>query len=413
MLNSIIGLIFFLVYAYQIYYIPISIFRRVKPFPEADPRRYAILICARNESGVIGQLIDSIHEQDYPQHLVDIHIIADNCTDNTADVARRKGAFVVERRDSTKIGKGFALNYLLDKVTEGGTVWDYEGFFVLDADNLLERGFLQEMNKAVCAGNRIVTCYRNSKNYGDNWLAASYALWFLRESKYLNNSRQIIGGNAQCSGTGFVVHSDIFREYGVWNYFTLTEDVEFTMAMTAQGERIAYCPTAIIYDEQPVSFKVSWKQRTRWVKGYFQSYRLYFLPLVKGIFLRRSFACFDMLASTFMGAILSVGLLAFYLAAIAWHIILGIPLPEVLTFLAQFLLSGYAGCFIIGIITTKTEWGQIYCSNAKKVLFCFTFPLFLITLMPITICAPFSRQRWPHIAHTRSLRVEEIKQVTK
>jgi cellulose synthase/poly-beta-1,6-N-acetylglucosamine synthase-like glycosyltransferase len=408
-MNAIVGAVFFLLYVYQMYFVPVAILRKVKDFPDAKPLRYAILICARNEATVLGLLLDSIRDQDYPRDLVDVHVIADNCTDNTAAIAREKGAFVVERQDTSRVGKGFALEYLLNRISKDGTVWDYEGYFVIDADNLLDKHFLAEMNKAVAAGNKIVTCYRNSKNYGDNWISASYALWFLRESKFLNNVRQILGLSAQCSGTGFVIHRDIFLKYGGWRYFTLTEDIEFTFAMVTQGERIAYCPSAMLYDEQPVSFGVSWKQRTRWVKGYFQSYRRYGGKLLKRAVTRGEFSCFDMLVSTFAGAVLNLGLVTFYLAAIVYHAVAGLPLHEPLLFLLNYLASCYGGLVVVGAITTATEWRKIYCSVPKKLFYCLTFPLFLLTLLLITLCAPFSRQRWPQIRHIRNVDIDEVK----
>jgi len=407
-MNNIVGIIFLLIYGYQVYFIFVSFLKTPKPFPEAAPRRYAILICARNESSVIGHLLDSIRDQDYPKDCLDVYVIADNCTDDTADISREKGAFVVERSDTSKIGKGYALEYLVDNISKGGTVWDYEGYFIIDSDNLLEKNFVSEMNKAVAAGNKVVTCYRNSKNYSDNWLASGYALWFLRDSKYLNNSRQILGFSSQCSGTGFVIHRDIFIKYGGWKYFTLTEDIEFTFAMVANNEHIAYCPTAVLYDEQPVDFGVSWKQRTRWVKGYFQAYNKYGIALLKGWFGRRDFSCYDMLANTFSGGLLTLALFVIYWVCIIYYAIAGLPMIEILPWFIQYAVSCYVGLIVVGAITTHTEWEKIYCPPMKKRFFIVTFPLFLFTLMPITLAAPFSRQRWPQVKHVRAVNIEDI-----
>ena len=408
-INNVIGGIFGLFYIYQVYFIYVSIARKPEAFPEAEPRRYAVLVCAHNESAVIGKLLDSINAQDYPKGLVDIYVIADNCTDGTAGIARGKGAIVTERFDEGKIGKGYALSCLFDAVSGGGARWDYEGYFVFDADNVLDSQFVKEMNKAVAAGNRIVTGYRNSKNFGDNWVSSGYALWFLRETKYLNNSRQILGLSSQCSGTGFVIHRDILMKYGGWKYFTLTEDVEFTFAMVAQGEKIAFCPSAVLYDEQPVSFGISWKQRTRWVKGYFQAYHRHGADLVKRFIARRDFSSYDMLVSTFVGAILSLALFVFYFVAIACYAAMGLPLGDILPWFAMYFGSCFGGLIVIGAITTKTEWDMIYCAPAKKRAYIITFPLFLFTLLPITLWAPFSRQRWPHIEHIRAFDLDEIR----
>ena len=408
LLNNIVGVIFFFLYAYQLYFILISVTRKPEPYPEAAPRRYAILICACNEHSVIGNLLDSIKAQDYPGEYIDVYVLADNCTDDTADIARGRGAIVVERSDDKRIGKGYALEYLFDYISKGGSEWDYEGYFIIDADNLLDKRFVAEMNKAVAAGNKIVTSYRNSKNYADNWISSGYALWFLREVQFLNNPRQILGLSSQCSGTGFVIHRDIFKKYGGWKYFTLTEDVEFTFSMVAHGEYIAYCTSAILYDEQPTKFGVSWKQRTRWVKGYFQAYQKYGAALLGGLFKRHAFSCYDMLANTFSGAIVSLSLFIFYFVAIAWYAVAGLPMIAILPWFAQYVASCCIGLIIIGAITTRTEWDKIYCPPRKKYWYCVTFPLYLLSLLPITIWAPFSRQKWPHINHDCAVDINEV-----
>jgi len=409
LINNIVALVFFVIYAYQVFFIPVSIFRKQVVYPDADPLKYAILICARNEENVIGLLIDSIRDQNYPGELIDIFVIADNCSegDRTAELARSKGAHVVERYNDEFIGKGYALNYLIDSITENGARWEYDGYFIIDSDNLLDKNFIHEMNKAIAAGNRVATCYRNSKNYGDNWLSAAYALWFLRESRYLNNSRQILGGCAQCSGTGFVIHRDLLREIRGWQYFTLTEDVEFTFAMAARNEKIAYCHNAILYDEQPVKFGESWRQRIRWVKGYFQAYWKHGWSLFKG-FLGGRLICYDMLANTFMGAIITVGLFVFYIVMVIIFAVLRYDVSEVLLCFALYMAFGYLGVFVIGAITTCTEWGRIHCKKWKKIKYCFTFPFFLFTLLPIAIWAIFSKSKWPHIKHVRAIGVDDV-----
>ena len=413
LVNGLIGAILLLFYIYQLLFIPISAFRKPRSFPYAAPLRYAILISARNEADVIGILIDSIKAQNYPADMVDTWVIADNCTDNTAEIARGKGAFVVERENKELIGKGYAINYLLSHISNEGRDWNYDGYFVIDSDNILDPDFVAEMNKAVASGCRVATCYRNSKNYGDNWLSASYALWFLRESKYLNNARQLLGLSAACSGTGFVVHRDILEKYGGWNYFTLTEDVEFTFAMVAAGEKIGYCAAAIVYDEQPVRFKDSWKQRTRWVKGYFQAYTRYGLKLLKRLLTKGDFSCYDMLVSTFVGAILPAFYVLFYLGALIVFLVMGYGLLNLLFNFIGFMLGCYFTVFAVGLITTLTEWKKIYCGKVRKSVYCITFPLFLFSLLLITLCAPFSKERWSPVKHIRAVDLTDIVKGTK
>ena len=190
---------------YQAICVIMSLFSKPVHFPDAPmDKRYAVLISARNEENVIGNLIDSLHNQTYPSKLIDIWLVADNCTDRTAEVVREMGCHVVERHDTELIGKGYALSYLLSTMIDSGVADDYDAYFVFDADNRLDRHYVEEMNKAFQSGFRILTSYRNSVNLADNWVSSGSALWFIRESRFLNNSRMILGSSCHVGGTGFM-----------------------------------------------------------------------------------------------------------------------------------------------------------------------------------------------------------------
>ena len=195
---------------YQAICVIMSLFSKPVHFPDAPmDKRYAVLISARNEENVIGNLIDSLHNQTYPSKLIDIWLVADNCTDRTAEVVREMGCHVVERHDTELIGKGYALSYLLSTMIDSGVADDYDAYFVFDADNRLDRHYVEEMNKAFQSGFRILTSYRNSVNLADNWVSSGSALWFIRESRFLNNSRMILGSSCHVGGTGFMFSREV------------------------------------------------------------------------------------------------------------------------------------------------------------------------------------------------------------
>ena len=199
--------------------------------------------------------------------------MADNCTDETAKVARISGARVYKRFNLEKTGKGYALEELLRHISEDYPKNYFDGFFVFDADNVLEENYIEEMNKTFSDGYKIITSYRNSKNYGDNWISAGYSLWFLRESRYLNHARFLLGNSCAVSGTGFFFSREIFEKCGGWPFHLLTEDIEFSVHNITHGEKIGFCKNAVLYDEQPVLFSQSWHQRMRWAKGYRRTYK--------------------------------------------------------------------------------------------------------------------------------------------
>ena len=407
MINFIIMCLFFACYVYQFVYIPIAWLPRKKETLHAPMHRFAVLIAARNEEAVIGKLIDSIKAQSYPGRLVKIFVAADNCTDATAEAARSHGAEVYERYDMTRRGKGYALDFLLREIKLRGH-GRFDGYIVLDADNVLDRDFILHMNETFSAGHDIVTCYRSSKNYGDNWISAGYALWFLRESRYLNSARARLGSSSGVSGTGFLFSQAVLdAQGGGWPFHLLTEDIEFTIDNVTRGMKVGYCPDAIAYDEQPISFRQSWAQRLRWSRGYLQVFKKYGRALISGIF-SGSFSCYDMAMSIMPAAVLTglsivVNLGAALVNVLYYHEwgVLGVSA-------LQTLVNLYLTLFIIGAITTATEWKSIHCEPAKKIFYVFTFPLFMLSYVPIVIHSLFVTPEWTHIDHTRTLDVQQI-----
>ena len=407
MINFIIMCLFFACYVYQFVYIPIAWLPRKKEALQAPMHRFAVLIAACNEEAVIGKLIDSIKAQSYPGKLVKIFVAADNCTDATAEVARSHGAEVYERYDMTQRGKGYALDFLLREIKLRGH-GRFDGYIVLDADNVLDRDFILHMNETFSAGHDIVTCYRSSKNYGDNWISAGYALWFLRESRYLNGARSRLGSSCGVSGTGFLFSQAVLdAQGGGWPFHLLTEDIEFTIDNVTRGMKVGYCPDAIAYDEQPISFRQSWAQRLRWSRGYLQVFKKYGRALISGIF-RGSFSCYDMAMSIMPAAVLTglsivVNIGAALVNVLYYHEwgVLGVSA-------LQTLVNLYLTLFIIGAITTVTERKSIHCETAKKIFYVFTFPLFMLSYVPIVIQSLFVTPEWTHIDHTRMLDVQQI-----
>lgn len=408
LINFIIATVFFVCYSYQFAYILVPYLKKEKPHKPAELHRYAVLISARNEELVIGNLLDSISAQDYPSSLVRVFVVADNCTDKTAKVARAHGAIVYERFNDKLVGKGYALEYLLDRIGEEyGDVFD--AYMVFDADNLLSEDYISRMNETFSDGYRIITSYRNSKNYGDNWISAGYALWFLREAKYLNNARYLLGTSCAVSGTGFMFSREILKSCGGWPFHLLVEDIEFTIHNIVSGEKVGYCPRAVLYDEQPTKFSQSWKQRMRWARGYIQILRKYGGRLLHGIFAKRSFSCFDMTMNiapavilSFLGIIINVG-------AAVYSVLNGGGTDVLLQSFGQLILNTCLMMFIIGAITTVSEWKNIYCSTPKKILYAFTFPLFMLTYLPICIVALFRPVKWEPIVHDRVRTLSEVR----
>ena len=246
-INYIFAIIFILCVGYQFMYIFVPFMKGGRKLKTRQMHKYAVLIPARNEEKVIPHLIASIKGQTYPAELIDVFVIADNCTDNTAGVSKEAGAFdVIVRNNKKVVGKGHALDYALAKIKQDYPDNDYAGYFVFDADNLLDERYIEEMNKMFSNGKRIITSYRNTKNYGTSWVSAGGSLWYLRESRFLNHPRTLLDTSCAISGTGFLVHREVLEKIGGWKFFLLTEDIEFTLHHVLEGECIAYCDKAVL-----------------------------------------------------------------------------------------------------------------------------------------------------------------------
>lgn len=395
-------------YLYQFVYLLVPFFARRKSHGPLKHNRYAILIAARNEEAVLPHLLDSIRAQDYPAEYIDVFVVADNCTDDTASVARSHGATVYRRFNQAQVGKGYALNFLLRQIQGNEGLERFDAFLIFDADNLLEKDYISRINR-VCSDGYAAFCgYRNSKNYGSNWLSAGYGLWYLHESAHLNRSRMLLGTSCAVSGTGFGFTRQLLEEMGGWNYFTLTEDIEFGTWCATHGIRIGYCHEAVTYDEQPTSFAQSWRQRTRWVQGGMQVSLRYAKDFVKGIFRggRTAYASFEMATLSLWGygmSTVSFGstLLVTFLAE-RW---LGLAQAVALS-----LAGSYLSLLLIGALTMLTEHRKVHASTGAKVGYLFTFPIFMMSYVPIAITSVFRKFQWQPIHHTVAISAEQLQQ---
>lgn len=412
MINTIISVLFVLCYAYQFYYIFLALIKKPKTYEKNEKmNRFAVMIAARNEEAVVGNLIASIKAQTYPSELVDIFVVADNCTDNTAGVLEQLGVNVYTRFNTEQVGKGYAMQFLFNRLFEEKGRDYYDGYFIFDADNLLDPHFIEEMNNAFVGDNKVLTCYRNSKNFGDNWISGGYALWFLREAKYLNNPRSLLNTSCAVSGTGFLIHRDIINQNGGWKHFLLTEDIEFTIDTILKGYKVGYCHKAMLYDEQPIKFSQSWTQRLRWAKGYLQVFANYGGKMVKGMFRKNGYACFDMTMNIAPAVVFTCIGLVLNAAIVVLSILSGaFSLWLLFKALFSLLISAYLLMLFIGAITTVTEWKKIRATTLRKIINIFTFPIFMISYIAIAFVAFFKKVEWKQIDHTVSISIDELNQ---
>lgn len=359
--------------------------------------KFMAVIAARNEENVIVNLIDSLKKQDYPSELLDIYVIADNCTDGTAKVAEKAGAIVLERFSETKRSKGYALEWFFEYILKEKPD-EYDAFCVFDADNIVSKDFYTKMNEKLCVGEKIVQGYRDIKNASDTWITGNYAIFYWMMNRFYHYTRYKIGLSPLINGTGFMVAMSVIKENNGWHSKTLTEDIEFSINSIAAGYTIGWAKDAIVYDEQPLGFEQSWKQRMRWSVGHVQCLRYCMPALMKTK---------NVSATTIDAVIYLLGMPILWVSVLLFvaNLIKFIFLPM------NYLL--YIGRIVTGALILMVQAFAVVLIERKGVKNIIkgivTYPIFMISWCVINIFAIFNTKiEWKQISHVRSVDIKEM-----
>jgi cellulose synthase/poly-beta-1,6-N-acetylglucosamine synthase-like glycosyltransferase len=251
--------------------------------------RFLILVPAHNEERLLPSMLTNLHQLDYPSELYAIHVVADNCTDRTAELARTGGAFAHERVDEVQRGKGYALQWLMQQLWASAE--PHDAVVILDADSIISPNFLTVMDARLAHGERAIQAYYAVRDPQSSWSASlrSVALAALHYLRPLG--RMPLGGSTGLKGNGMVFAAEIVREHQ-WSA-SLTEDIEYHMALILGGQRVTFAPDAIVWAEMPSSLKAARTQNVRWERGRQEMVRQYVPRLLRAALARRSFLLFD------------------------------------------------------------------------------------------------------------------------
>lgn len=400
-----------LVIHFAVFFI-VGLFKR-KKFPATDKKlKYGAIIPARNEEAVVGNLIKSIQKSKYPQDKLQIFVIAHNCTDRTAEIARSLGATVYEYNNPEECTMGYAFRYLFDKIKEDWGIENYDGFFMFNADNVVDENYFDKLNDAFVANGckKVITSFRNTKNFGGNVISAMYGLYFMEGCRFELRGRTVTGCSTKISGTGYLISSEIVKDG--WPYVTLTEDWEFASDQIIKGNKIVYCDEAVFYDEQPTSVKIMLRQRLRWEKGHLLVCVTRFKELMKGLFLSKKkggsenkFSTYDMLVHVIPLGIYSAALFVLKPVCYAFAPLFGMAAAPIWIAYAKSIAFSfgafYLGTFITGLLLVILERKRIKnASGGLIALALFLWPFFLLIATPIQVVALFKRNvGWKTIPH--------------
>ena len=373
-----------------------------KPLKVNKDHRFMAIIPAHNEEAVVGNLIESLKNQTYNKDLYDIYVIADNCTDNTAKIAKEAGAIVYERFDETKKTKGYALNWFLQqKIAEDAP---YDAFFVFDADNIVDKNFIKNMNKKLCQGEDVVQGYRDIKNPSDNWITAGYAIFYWQMHRFYHLARYNIGLSPLLNGTGFMVKFDVIKPQG-WDTETLTEDIEFSLKRIIKGKKLGWATDAIVYDEQPTGFRQSWSQRSRWTVGHIQCIKKYTKELAIAAKENKKMINLDGLLYIVGSIPMFIITIALLLTNFIMYNSASITTAELIKNLIMYLVPTFVLPIFVGIFAMWLDGRKI--KPMAKGLLC--YPLFLLTWICINFKCLFIRNTsWEKINHVRSIKISDV-----
>lgn len=389
---------------FTLYYFIIAFFgiMRKKEEKILTPKNtFAVIVAAHNEEQVIGQLVENLHVLHYPKELYDIFVIADNCKDKTAQIARESGAIVCERFNLEQRGKGYAMEWMFAKLFRMQR--KYDAVVIFDADNLVHPDFLLEMNSRLCKGEKVIQGYLDAKNPNDTWVSGTFAISFWVVNHIWHLAKYNIGLSSVLGGTGMCISSEILHKFG-WGATCLTEDMEFTMKVLLKGIRTTWAHDAIVYDEKPLTFKQSWNQRKRWAQGHFdiagrfipkmftEGIRQRDIRILDGV-LHLFQPYFLILSTTFVLASYLYSMVPFYT-----NILYKVLPVEVWTAIA-------IGQYVFPILVLakikaplKSWWYLVF------------YPLFIYSWIPITLLGFVHRNQreWSHTVHTRSISYKDV-----
>lgn len=370
--------------------------RRVGP-----QARFAIVVPAHNEALVIRSLVESCQALEYPDELYDIYVVADNCQDDTAEVAASAGARVIQRENLDERGKGYALEHAFRTIQTGRV--PYDAYVVFDADNLVHPEFLTVMNAHICRGDQVIQGRMDAKNPTDTWVSGTFGMSVWVSNRFWFLAKHNLGFSSVLGGTGMCISTRLIREIG-WGTTSFTEDLEFTMKALLRGVKTVWAHDAICYDEKVQTFAASWRQRKRWVQGQTDVARMYIGTMLwrgftegNPLFVEAAFQLFNpfflmlgtvlMVCSYFIPGEFMIDPLLHHLATSRFWLLLAV---------IEYAMP------VAATLIDRGPW--------RTLLYLPLYPVFVNSWIPLTWVGAFGPRpkHWTHTQHTRAMAYSDL-----
>ncbi len=369
----------------------LSYFNSNVPKEKNNKGKFAILIPARDESRVIEELLNSILNQTRKIDSDDVYVIVEEESDKTVELVKNKNMNIIFRHDLSKKRKGYALDDAIKEILEQKK--HYDAYFIFDADNVLDKDYIKNMEKAYEDGYDIGIGYRNTKNGNDSVIAAASSLTFSMINTLGNEHKTKCNNTLTISGTGFYIKGDIVEKLSGYPFNSLTEDYELTLYATLNDLTTTYVKNAIFFDEQPVKYNITINQRTRWIKGFFEARKKYIPLLLKKEINKNFSSSFHQIMGVTPYILLIIGLLGILL--INYFNVKNTIILILFVYLIMVLITS---------IMVLKENTYLNINNKMKIKVILYNPIFLTTYIICLFKAILNKDvKWLKIEHSKSL----------
>ena len=262
------------------------------PVPGRSSRRlrFDVIVPAHNEAAMIGRCLGNLRRLDWPAERWRLVVVADNCQDATAQIARDAGAHVLERQDATQPGKGYALQFAFGHSRAAGRA---DAVVVVDADAEVSPNLLEAFAARIERGEGAVQAHYGVLNPAESWRTRLIAIAHGAFHTVRSRARERLRLSCGLRGNGWCVTHRVLEQVP-YRAFSLTEDLEYGIALGLAGHRVAYAGEAHADADMASGEKIAQRQRQRWEDGRFDLIRSQILPLLRAALRQRSPVCLDL-----------------------------------------------------------------------------------------------------------------------
>ena len=390
----------FILLLFMMQYVITGLYGFITPFltfpSSEEKKKFAILIPARNEEQVIGNLLESLEKLHYPKDRYEVHVLINGCTDKTEQIVLEHHCSVIKMNKASS--KGEVLRNAFAKLKSRA---DIDAFVIFDSDNLVSADFLTSINDAINSGYDIVQGRREGKNIHDNIISSIYELFYMMQNVFYNHTRMCVHSSAIINGTGWAVTKSWINKHG-FDVRTITEDLEVSAIAALLDTPVGYCHDAITYDEFPNSLSRQFHQLQRWIYGQVECMRLFEWKLLKkGI---HSAPARDQLL-LFMTPVLVLAVLIALVIGVTVY-----PESLLILWLKKHIWILLLCVYIMIVIVACMEVFKMKVSFSSMLPGILCYPFFFLLWVPFAVVSLFRRHcTWSTIRHDRSIRIEDLK----